>query len=153
MAVRPTSPQPRVPMAEESDPSAVSRSSDSTPPVGWRRHLHRVRAHPTGRVVFRVGVGVLGGLVVLVGIVLLPLPGPGWAIIFLGLAIWSVEFHWARRLLRFARREVARWRAWYSGQGWPMKIASGVLTALVVLAIVGGALWLSVGPQLRSLLD
>ena len=99
----------------------------------------------------RVGVGVLGGLVVLVGIVLLPLPGPGWAIIFLGLAIWAAEFHWARRLLKYARTEVGRWRRWYTRQGLAVKIASGLTTALVVLAIVGGALWFGVGPRLWSL--
>jgi len=55
-----------------------------------RRMLARLRAHPTGRVLLRVGVGVTGAVVVIVGIILLPLPGPGWAIIFLGLAIWAI---------------------------------------------------------------
>ena len=38
-------------------------------------------------------------MVVAVGIALIPLPGPGWLIVIAGLAIWAVEFHWARRLL------------------------------------------------------
>lgn len=40
----------------------------------------------------RVGIAIAGGLVVLVGIVLLPLPGPGSVVIVLGLAILSLEF-------------------------------------------------------------
>ena len=31
------------------------------------------------------------------------IPGPGWAIVFVGLAILATEFDWARRLLAYAR--------------------------------------------------
>ena len=34
-----------------------------------------------------------------VGILAIPYPGPGWAIVFLGLGILATEFDWARRLL------------------------------------------------------
>ena len=34
-----------------------------------------------------------------VGILAIPYPGPGWAIVFLGLAILATEFEWAHRLL------------------------------------------------------
>lgn len=46
---------------------------------------------------------MVGWLVVLVGIVLLPLPGPGWLVIFLGLGILAAEFVWAERLLKRAK--------------------------------------------------
>jgi len=45
-------------------------------------------------------VGVIGGTVVLVGVIMLVTPGPGWIAIFLGLSILSVEFVWAARLLK-----------------------------------------------------
>lgn len=109
-----------------------------------------MRATPGTRLVLRAGVGVVGTLVVITGIILLPLPGPGWAIIFLGIAIWAVEFTWARRLLRFGRARYVAWLAWYARQGWPTRILVGLGTALLVVVIVAGALWLSVGPQLRS---
>jgi uncharacterized protein (TIGR02611 family) len=114
----------------------------------WAVLLARLRAHPTGRVVLRVGVGIAGALVIVVGIILLPLPGPGWAIIFLGIAIWAIEFHWAKRLLLYAKTRVLEWRAWYARQGWPTRIAVGAGTAIVVLAIIGVALWLSAGPAI-----
>jgi len=45
-------------------------------------------------------VVIVGGFLLLVaGIVLLPLPGPGWVVIALALAVLAREFVWARRLL------------------------------------------------------
>ena len=51
----------------------------------------------------RMGVTVAGVIVILVGIVLCPLPGPGVAIIIAGLAILATEYVWARRLLHWVR--------------------------------------------------
>ena len=42
---------------------------------------------------------VVGFTLLLIGIVLLVLPGPGWLTIFLGLALLAAEFAWAKRLL------------------------------------------------------
>jgi uncharacterized protein (TIGR02611 family) len=53
--------------------------------------------------VFLVGLAVAAG-----GVVLLPLPGPGWVVIFAGLGIWATEFVWAQLFLRWARRKVAK---------------------------------------------
>lgn len=65
---------------------------------------------------YRVVLTAVGALVVVVGLILVPLPGPGWLIVFFGLAILGTEFHWARRLLGWARMAVARvaerWRSW-----------------------------------------
>jgi uncharacterized protein (TIGR02611 family) len=72
----------------------------------------RVRGWPGGAMLWRASVGVLGGGVILVGIVLLPLPGPGWVIIFLGLGLWSTEFTWAARLLARARGLASEWTMW-----------------------------------------
>jgi hypothetical protein len=48
----------------------------------------------------RLVVFVVGMTVVLVGVALLVLPGPGMLGIALGLAILATEFVWARRLLK-----------------------------------------------------
>ncbi len=48
----------------------------------------------------------IGLAVVVVGIILLPLPGPGWVIIFGGMAIWATEFVWAQLVLRWTKRKV-----------------------------------------------
>jgi len=48
----------------------------------------------------RIIVAVIGFTVLLVGIVMIVTPGPGWLVILLGLSILSAEFVWARRWLR-----------------------------------------------------
>ena len=57
----------------------------------------------------------IGVLVVAIGLILVPLPGPGWLIVFVGLTILGTEFHWARRLLAWLRRVLSRfWERWTS---------------------------------------
>lgn len=43
-------------------------------------------------------VGIIGTIIIIAGLVLLPLPGPGWLIIFLGLAILATEFAVAEKV-------------------------------------------------------
>ena len=47
--------------------------------------------------VIKVGVTVTGPLVVLAGIAMIVLPGPGLVVIAAGLALLAVEYPWARR--------------------------------------------------------
>jgi uncharacterized protein (TIGR02611 family) len=42
---------------------------------------------------------VVGFTLLIVGVLLLVLPGPGWVTIFFGLALLAAEFAWARKLL------------------------------------------------------
>ncbi len=87
--------------------------------------LATIRAHPTGRVAFRAAIAVLGALVVGLGLVLIPLPGPGWALVLLGLAVWAVEFVWAKHLLRYTRHRVQLWTKWATGQSLPVRLLLG----------------------------
>jgi uncharacterized protein (TIGR02611 family) len=100
----------------------------------WRA---RIKARPTTRRLYRTVVGVLGAAIVLLGIVLLPAPGPGWAVIFVGLAVLASEFEWAQRLLAFAKRHVHRWTTWVTAQ----PLAVRALVGLAVLALVLGIFW------------
>jgi len=56
----------------------------------------------------RLGIFIAGTTVIVIGIILLALPGPGWLVIFAGLAILATEFTWAERLMRFAERHAKR---------------------------------------------
>ena len=63
-------------------------------------------ADPGGRTtnaVYRMMVGLTGAVVLAGGILAIPYPGPGWAIVFVGLAILASEFAWAHHTLRFAK--------------------------------------------------
>ena len=93
----------------------IASGSDPRHPV--RRALRRARSwvdgHPYLLFAYRLGVGVLGTVIVVIGIILIPLPGPGWLIVFLGLAVLGTEFASARRLGGFLKRIVTRVWAWW----------------------------------------
>lgn len=76
----------------------------------WRGWISR---WPWLNTVYKILVTTLGILVVVIGLILVPLPGPGWLIVFVGLTILGTEYHWARRLLGWLRRVLARfWERW-----------------------------------------
>ena len=112
--------------------------------------LDRIRANPAGRHALRIGIGVLGTVVVAVGIVLIPFPGPGWAIVILGLAIWALEFAWAKKLLTFTKRHVQSWTHWMARQGWPVRILVGIVCMIFVSLIVWASVRLSFGIDLAQ---
>ena len=51
----------------------------------------------------RGGVFVVGMALLVAGAAMLVLPGPGIAVILLGLVVLSAEFQWAKRALAWAR--------------------------------------------------
>ena len=119
-----------------------TKPDEQDSPVGG---LDRIRANPTGRLALKIGIGVIGGLVVALGIVLIPFPGPGWAIVILGLAIWAVEFVWAKNLLAFTKRHVQSWTHWIGRQSLPMRVVIGVLGMIFVAAVVWASVRMSFG--------
>ena len=86
-------------------------ASDTKPRTRLGAFRERVRALPGGRIAWRIAVTVVGVAVIAVGIVLLPLPGPGWLVIFAGLGMLATEYEWAARLLQWVRRQVRAGRA------------------------------------------
>jgi len=110
--------------------------------------LHKIRQNPTGRLGLKIGIGVLGGIVVAVGIVLIPFPGPGWAIVILGLAIWAIEFAWAKNALEFTKRHVQSWTHWIGRQTWPIRLLVGALGMVFVSAVVWASVRVSLGIDL-----
>jgi len=53
---------------------------------------------------------IVGFTLLLLGVVMLVTPGPGWVAIGLGLALLAAEFVWARRLLNRLKAEGNRLR-------------------------------------------
>jgi uncharacterized protein (TIGR02611 family) len=81
--------------------------------VRKERHLARSR-------LYRLVFAVVGFTVLLVGIAMLVLPGPGLLVIVLGLTLLALEFAWAERMLertvdrmeraRQATKAASRWQ-------------------------------------------
>jgi uncharacterized protein (TIGR02611 family) len=104
----------------------------------WARWRDRLRDRPKAEFGYRIVVAVIGLVVLGVGILAIPYPGPGWAIVFVGLAILATEFDWARRLLAYTRERYDKVMAWFKAQGLWVQLLGAALTAAVVL----GTLWL-----------
>jgi len=54
----------------------------------------------------KILVLIIGGTVLLIGIILIFLPGPSFIVIPAGLAILAIEFSWARTLLKRAQKAI-----------------------------------------------
>jgi uncharacterized protein (TIGR02611 family) len=76
----------------------------------WRR---RIRQNPRQLVVYRLAVAILGLLLICLGFVSGPLPGPGGIpLILLGLAVWASEFEWAHHLMERLKSLGRRYQSW-----------------------------------------
>lgn len=104
----------------------------------WARWRDKLRDRPAVDLSYRIIVGVVGTLVLLVGIIAIPYPGPGWAIVFLGLGILATEFRAAQIVLHHARARYDAAMAWFTRQHIAVKALSALFTAAVVIA----SLWL-----------
>jgi len=82
----------------------TSPDEGSKTPGGVRKRAQvtreQIRRRRTLDVTYRVFVLVIGVLVALAGVAMLVLPGPGWLVIILGVAILATEYAWANRLLQ-----------------------------------------------------
>jgi len=111
----------------------------------WARWRDKLRDRPKIDFVYRIGVGIVGLAVFIVGIVAIPYPGPGWAILFIGLGILATEFAWAERLLDFGRRTLRSWLRWLGRQHLAVRALVSLATLAFVIGVVGLTLHLSVG--------
>jgi uncharacterized protein (TIGR02611 family) len=110
-------------------------------PPQWLRPLRSwVCRKPGGLLFWKTLIAVLGAAIVVLGLLLIPLPGPGWAVVFLGLAVWATEFVWAQRLLRRGRRMLREWTGWLRRQPLFVRGLAGLL-GLVALAALGYLGW------------
>ena len=109
--------------------SLRERVADTT----WRR---RLAARRSTNHAYRVGVGLVGGLIVAVGLAAIPLPGPGWLIVFAGLFVLASEFTWAEQVLEFAKKQVNRWTEWVGAQSVWVRVLIGLATAAFVYGVV-----------------
>ena len=90
----------------------------------------------------RVGLEVLGWLLLVVGLIAIPLPGPGLLMMAGGIVLLSQQYEWAERRVEPIKREALRGAA-NSVETWPRIVASSTFIALIVAC---GVLWY-VGPD------
>ena len=85
----------------------------------------------------RYSIAAAGFLVLAIGVVLMPLPGPGVLVVLLGVLILATQFEWAERRVNQVRRVALRGAA-DSVKSWPRIL----LSVLGVVSLIGlGVLW------------
>ena len=118
----------------------------STPPeqhqtlaekLARRRERHIRRSKP-----YRVLFVIVAFAILLGGLALVPLPGPGWAIVFVGLGMLALEFKWAENLMEkiLDRLEAAKESA---ANASPLQRALGIAAAALGIAacVAAAILW------------
>ena len=109
----------------------------------WRR---RIRQNPHQLRIYRVAVGFAGLLLICLGLVTGPLPGPGGIpLVLLGLAIWSSEFEWAYRLRQRFKAEIKKFRGWPTGKKvafWIIFFAVCAGFGYTYLVVLGPPFWM-----------
>lgn len=72
-----------------------------------KKHYHLAKRHMEGRPIlhafFKVFIVSISCIIMLVGIAMLVLPGPGLLVIFGGLALLATEVPWAHRWVRILK--------------------------------------------------
>ena len=119
-------------------------TADSQPPETrshgvfrrWREQIARYRAL---HVTWQITVLTIGTAIVCAGVAMLVLPGPGWAAIFVGLAVLSTEFLWAERLLGWTKRQARR--AAQRALDPAHRRRNQAILAVVLVAVVLGSWW------------
>jgi uncharacterized protein (TIGR02611 family) len=114
---------------------------DPGPGLGSRAP-HFIRRSRALHLSWQVAVFLVGLAVVAAGVLLLPLPGPGWVVIFAGMAVWATEFVWAQLVLRWTKRKVTE--AARKAMDPRVRRRNLTLTAIglvVVAAVIGYYVW------------
>jgi uncharacterized protein (TIGR02611 family) len=93
------------------------------------RHLERPK-------VIRFGFVIAGFTLLLAGLAMLVLPGPAFVVIPIALAILSLEFAWAGRLLEKALEQAEKAKESAAQTSGAQRIAVGVAAVLAVAAVV-----------------
>lgn len=116
---------------------AAERQSRMIERIRERKERHKQRHFAV-----RIGFGLVGVLVVLAGIALLVLPGPGWLVIAIGLGILALEFDPIERLLEkvLERLEDAGERA-QKAKPWQKAIGIAAAVAVAAGSIAAVLLW------------
>lgn len=120
------------------------REEDDDPPEVLVKLRERKERHKQRHIVHRIAIVILGVLIVLAGVVLSApgVPGPGIAVILIGLGLLALEFDAAERLLERAIiwADQAKDRAEETSPR--QRLLAGVAGALVVAAfLVAAVLW------------
>jgi uncharacterized protein (TIGR02611 family) len=112
---------------------------ESEPGERFKERYRRRQQAERGHIVWRIFLITLGAVIAVGSLILAPLPGPGWATVFVGLMILGGELLPAARFLDWLELQLRRlwrlvqkvWRASFIG-----KVAVVVVALVLAAAII-----------------
>jgi len=110
-------------------------SEDAAKPPLIERLRAQRETHKNRTLIERVGLVIVGFTVLAAGLAMMVLPGPALAVIPIGLAILSLEFAWAARLLDVALEQAEKARASAKETTKTQRIVVAIATLLAVAAV------------------
>lgn len=102
-------------------------------PAPFQRFRSQMRSNPITSVAWKSVVATVGVSLLILGLIMLVTPGPGWAIIFLGLLVLASEFAWASRLIAPVRVRIFKA---VSGRKRPRVIWFVIITGVGLFALI-----------------
>jgi len=98
----------------------------------------QIKSNPYGSLVWRVFIGVVGGLITIIGTIFLFAPGPGLLVLLAGLGILATEYAWAANAIRKTKSIAQSTSERFRIPLWVkyLLIAGGALFSIVVLVIL-----------------
>jgi uncharacterized protein (TIGR02611 family) len=121
----------------------AAEEADDTPELLVKLRERKER-HEQRHLLYRIAIVVLGFLIVAAGIVMSGpgVPGPGIAVILIGLGFLALEFDWAERLLERAIVWADRAKDRAEETSTAQRVVAGLVAALALAGfVVAAILW------------
>jgi uncharacterized protein (TIGR02611 family) len=101
------------------------------------RFREQIKSSPYGSLLWRIFIGVIGGLVTIIGTIFLFAPGPGLLVLLAGLGILATEFAWASSAIRRTKSIAETTSQRFGIPLWVkyLIVAGGALLSIVLLVI------------------
>ena len=98
----------------------------------------QIKSNPYGSLLWRVFIGVIGGLITIIGTIFLFAPGPGLLLLLAGLGILATEYAWAANAIRKTKSIAQTTSERFRIPLWVkyLLIAGGALFSIVLLVIL-----------------
>ena len=98
----------------------------------------QIKSNPYGSLVWRVFIGVIGGLITIIGMIFLFAPGPGLLVLLAGLGILATEYAWAANAIRKTKSIAQTTSEKFRIPLWVkyLLIADGAVFSIVLLVIL-----------------
>lgn len=97
----------------------------------------QIKSSPYGSLLWRIFIGVIGGLVTIIGTIFLFAPGPGLLVLLAGLGILATEFAWASSAIRRTKSIAETTSQRFGIPLWVkyLIVAGGALLSIVLLVM------------------